>query len=109
IHSFDRVMGAGRFTVAAEIAGTHLNDLEKQTYGRDGAYGSPFGTSADNALSARRYGYNGFYTSTSWGYRVRGAWDYSNVFAGVNLAPSISWAHDVDGYSPTFNEGSKAI
>jgi len=27
----------------------------------------------------------------------------------VNLKPSLSWSHDVDGYGPTFNEGNKAI
>ena len=36
-------------------------------------------------------------------------WDYSNVIAGINLKPNISWSHDVDGYGPVFNEGSKAI
>ncbi len=37
--------------------------------------------------------------------------DYANVFAGVNLKPSIAWSHDVDGYGPNglFNEGAKAV
>ncbi|MDX1368732.1 DUF1302 family protein, partial [Pseudomonas sp.] len=26
-----------------------------------------------------------------------------------NLTPSVAWSHDVDGYGPNFNEGSKAI
>lgn len=109
IHNFDRVMGAGRFTLAGEIAATRLGGLEEKTYGRDAFTGNPFGAAPDGPLAANRYGYGGYFTSNSWGYRVRGVWDYSNVFAGVNLAPSISFAHDVDGYSPTFNEGSKAV
>ncbi|MOA42584.1 hypothetical protein D3C78_1646470 [compost metagenome] len=52
---------------------------------------------------------HGYYTRTSWGYRARAIWDYSNVFAGINLKPNLSWAHDVDGYGPVFNEGSKAV
>ncbi|WP_394558253.1 DUF1302 domain-containing protein [Aquipseudomonas alcaligenes] len=54
---------------------------------------------------------DGFVTSTSWGYRMRAIWDYNDVFAGVNLKPSIAWSHDVDGYGPNgqFNEGAKAI
>ncbi|MDH0893255.1 MULTISPECIES: DUF1302 domain-containing protein [unclassified Pseudomonas] len=54
---------------------------------------------------------DGFATSTSWGYRVRAIWDYPNVFAGVNLKPSIAWSHDVKGYGPNglFTEGAKAI
>lgn len=31
------------------------------------------------------------------------------MFAGVNLSPNLAWSHDVDGYGPTFNEGSKAV
>ncbi len=29
--------------------------------------------------------------------------DYSDVFAGVNLTPSIAWSHDVKGNSPAPN------
>ena len=35
--------------------------------------------------------------------------DYNNVFAGINLTPSIAWSHDVDGYGPNFSEGTKAV
>jgi hypothetical protein len=56
---------------------------------------------------------DGFTTATSWGYRGRAIWDYSDVFAGVNLKPNVAWSHDVKGYSPgpggNFEEGRKAI
>ena len=52
---------------------------------------------------------HGFYTTDSWGYRLRGRLDYPNVFAGVNLAPNIAWSHDVEGNGPNFEEGLKAI
>ena len=54
---------------------------------------------------------DGYVTSTSWGYRARAIWDYPDVFAGVNLRPSVSWSHDVDGYGPNglFTEGAKAV
>ncbi|MCY1312327.1 hypothetical protein D9M70_627400 [compost metagenome] len=55
------------------------------------------------------YGFHGFLTSSSWGYRARGILDYSNVFAGINLKPNLAWSHDVDGYGPVFNEGAKAV
>ena len=37
--------------------------------------------------------------------------EYSNVFAGVNLRPSINFNHDVSGNSPigTFLEDRKAL
>jgi hypothetical protein len=115
-HFFDQVMGAGRMTLVGEIGAMRIGALEKRTYGRDSIYGSPNcpATGCDagymgNIQSALEHGYHGFATSTSWGYRARAIWDYSNVFAGVNLSPSISWSHDVDGYGPVFNEGSKAV
>ncbi|HWD32722.1 MAG TPA: DUF1302 domain-containing protein [Pseudomonas sp.] len=52
---------------------------------------------------------HGFYTTDSWGYRLRGRLDYPNVFAGVNLAPNLAWSHDVEGNGPNFEEGLKAV
>jgi hypothetical protein len=128
-HFFDQVMGAERLTTVAEVGWTHVGGLEstrKARYGRDAAYGPgplPNGTcqslnagtlagSAQNNLS--RYCENdGFTTTDSWGYRARAVWDYNNAFAGINLRPSIAWAHDVKGYSPSpaanFEEGRKAV
>ena len=51
----------------------------------------------------------GYYTPVSWGYRLRAVEEYSDVFAGVNLKPNITFSHDVRGNGPTFTEGSKAI
>ncbi len=128
-HFFDQVMGAERLTMVGEIGWTHVGGLEstrKIRYGRDPVFGpgplpngqcealnsSTLGTSDANNVS--RYCENDGYTTTdSWGYRVRAIWDYNNVFAGVNLRPSVAWSHDVDGYSPgpggNFEEGRKAI
>jgi len=128
-HFFDQVMGAERLTVVGEVGWTHVGGLEstsKLRYGRDPSYGPgplPNGQcttlnagtlagAAQNNLS--RYCENdGFTTTDSWGYRARAIWDYNNVFAGVNLKPSVAWSHDVDGYSPgpggNFEEGRKAI
>ncbi len=40
---------------------------------------------------------------------MRAALNYSNVFAGVNLTPTLSWSHDVEGWGPNFNQDAKAI
>jgi len=128
-HFFDQIMGAERLTVVGEVGWTHVGGLEstsKLRYGRDPSYGpgplpngqcatlnaSTLAGAAQNNLS--RYCENdGFTTTDSWGYRARAIWDYNNVFAGVNLKPSVAWSHDVDGYSPgpggNFEEGRKAI
>lgn len=108
-HFFDQVMGAGRVTVVGEVGYTHVGGLESSNtlrYGRDSIYGTP---DAPEQLAA--YGTDGFVTANSWGYRLRALADYSNVFAGVNLTPNVSFSHDVDGYGPNglFNEGAKAV
>ncbi|HAG20707.1 MAG TPA: DUF1302 domain-containing protein [Pseudomonas sp.] len=113
-HFFDQVLGAGRVTVVGELAYAHVGGLESKQdirYGRDAIYGSPAGTQASNLASQARYGWDGFVTANSWGYRLRTIADYNNVFAGINLKPNLSFSHDVDGYGPNglFNEGSKAV
>jgi hypothetical protein len=128
-HFFDQIMGADRLTMVGEVGWTHVGGLDsssKLRYGRDPSYGPgplPNGQcqtvnagtlagGAQNNLS--RYCENdGFTTADSWGYRARAIWDYNNVFAGVNLKPSVAWSHDVSGYSPgpggNFEEGRKAV
>jgi hypothetical protein len=139
-HFFDQVMGASRLTLVGEIGVVHVGGLEssdKVRYGRDPIYGPGSlpgnytvttpgigGTySACEGLNVSTLGSrsgknltkycedDGFVTSTSWGYRVRAIWDYPNVFAGVNLRPSVAWSHDVDGYGPNgmFTEDAKAV
>ena len=111
-HFFDQVLGASRLTLVGEVGLTGIGGLESRdevAYGRDSIYGSPHGTIASNIAARNEYGTHGFYTNTSWGYRARGILDYNDVFAGVNLKPNVSFSHDVDGYGPVFNEGSKAV
>ena len=108
-HFFDQILGAGRVTVVGEIGYAHVGGLESTSelrYGRDANFGTP-----TDALALAANGRHGFVTANSWGYRLRALADYSNVFAGVNLTPNISFSHDVDGYGPNglFNEGSKAV
>jgi hypothetical protein len=125
---FDQVLGASRLTVVGEVGYNHINGLGKADgsdlrFGRSPAFGSGElpgtagaaacrGTAAGlpNASNpAQECNNDGFYTSNSWGYRLRGKLDYPNVIAGINLSPNIAWSHDVQGYGPNFDEGSKAV
>lgn len=110
-HFFDQVLGASRATVVGEVGLTHVGGLGDTRYGRDAIYGSPTSIIPDSPTSAQANGWHGFVTKNSWGYRVRGILDYSDVFAGINLHPNMAFSHDVDGYGPNgqFNEGAKAI
>ncbi len=125
---FDQVLGASRLTLVGEVGYNHINGLGKADgsdlrFGRSPSFGSGElqgaagpATCAGTAVGtpsasnpAQECNGHGFYTSNSWGYRLRGKLDYQNVFAGINLSPNLAWSHDVEGYGPNFDEGSKAV
>jgi hypothetical protein len=119
-HFFDQVMGADRLTMVGELGVTHIGGLEGRgdlRYGRSTAYGqgelanNSLCTGLTNAATPNNCTDDGFITGTSWGYRVRAIWEYSNLIPGVELRPNLAWSHDISGYGPEpgFNEGSKAI
>jgi hypothetical protein len=126
-HFFDQVMGASRLTLVGEIGVVHTGGLESTSearYGRDPVFGpGPLPNNQCVVLNAGTLGSataenvskycedDGFVTSTAWGYRMRAVWDYNDVFAGINLKPSVAWSHDVDGYGPNglFTEDAKAV
>jgi hypothetical protein len=126
-HFFDQVMGASRLTLVGEVGWTHVGGLESDKdirYGRDPSFGtagdmcvavnaSTGGGNSSSQMLDKACDRDGFTTTDSWGYRARAIWDYPDVFAGVNLKPSVAWSHDVSGYSPgpggNFEEGRKAV
>ena len=105
IKFIDRFLGADRFTLIAEAGYTFIHDF----------------TEGDNQIRFQRDGFfdqpennnQGFVTESSWGYRTLIEGEYSDVFAGINLKPSIAFNHDVEGYSPTntsgFGEGEQSV
>jgi len=106
IYFWDRGLGAERVSIVGEVAWIHVSDLPPisvMPYGRNPTFGAPtnLGGPSDQ----------GFVTTDSWGYRIRASANYPNVFSGVELTPSIAWAQDVNGTSPTpsFIDGRKAI
>ncbi|WP_112718434.1 DUF1302 domain-containing protein [Moritella yayanosii] len=109
IKFFDKALGTDRITTVAELGYGHVWDLDESDgalkYGRATTYGVSFdGVGDDN---------DGFTTTDSAGYRLAIKADYRNAFAGVDLAPSVAWSHDVYGYSPepqgTFQEGRTGV
>jgi hypothetical protein len=120
VQFIDRVLGASRLTLVGEVGYNHIsgisNDAGQLRFGRDPVYGigelTPSNlacTALLNAPNPDQCNDDGFFTSSSWGYRARANLDYNNVFAGINLSPNVAWSHDVDGYGPNFSEGNKAI
>jgi len=107
LYFWEQGLGAQRVTLIGEVAWIGVDNLPsiaEMPYGRNPIWGAPqTGIGGPNDL--------GFVTSSSWGYRIRAAANYPNVFAGVELTPSIAWSHDVSGTSPTptFLDGRKAV
>jgi hypothetical protein len=121
VHFFDQVMGADRLTLVGEVGLVHVGDLEGKgglRYGRDPVFGqgalypdNQLCRTVTSANTAQNCNDHGFLTSTSWGYRARAIWEYSNLIPAMTFRPNLAWSQDVDGYAPEpgFNEGSKAI
>ncbi|MNX35136.1 hypothetical protein D3C86_653930 [compost metagenome] len=128
---FDQVLGAERLTLVGEVGYNRINGLgssdgTEERFGRNSVFGAgqlvnqavcvgqntpvpgqPGATRPSNPQ--QECNSHGFYTTDSWGYRLRGKLEYPNVFAGINLSPNVAWSHDVDGVGPNFEEGNKAI
>lgn len=122
---FDQVLAASRLTLVGEVGYNRVSGLSTDTgdvrFGRSPTYGA--GALVDNGAVCRgtaagtptasnpqqECNNKGYYTSDSWGYRVRGKLDYPNVIAGINLSPSVAWSHDVNGTGVSFEEGAKAV
>lgn len=131
---YDRVLGASRLTIIAEAGMVMTNGIEDKGkeqgyyYGRNPVFGLNIPSlesyltnkGLDAAVAAGTAaaintgaGNDGFVTDVAWGYRARAVLEYSDVFAGVSLRPTIDWKHDVSGYSPEpgqqFAEGTKSF
>ncbi|MDG9885868.1 DUF1302 domain-containing protein [Pseudomonas sp. GD04058] len=120
VQALGQVMGANQLVLMGEVGATWVGGLEGRfgpRYGRSGAYGN--GELADNDLclaiskSPGDCNGEGFVTPFSWGYRLRATWSYPGLVSGLDIRPSLAWAHDVKGYAPAdgsaFNEGSRSI
>ncbi|MBD9504793.1 DUF1302 domain-containing protein [Pseudomonas sp. BGr12] len=121
---FDQVLGSERLTLVGEVGYDHIsgigNSVGDLRFGRSPTFGAGelldqsvcVGTAAGTATASnpqQECNNKGFYTTSSWGYRVRGILDYPNVIAGINFKPNMAWSQDINGTGPSFEEGAKAI
>lgn len=103
----NRVLGADQYALLGEIA-YQWNDKDKDTrYGRPSIFGigphASLGGNTCGTLNRHPDGCSsndGYVTRDSWGYRLYGQLEYTNVGnSGVTVIPSVFWAHDVDGFA----------
>jgi len=114
---FGPMLGSQQFTLLGEVGGVWANLPGKDVlrYDAPGTFTSGsaaamvntgFGTIPPTPASA-------FADPFSWGYQILGRLDYNNVFAGVNLSPSVAFSHDVNGNTPlplgNFIAGRKSV
>jgi hypothetical protein len=106
ISTINNIVGASQVAVVGEVGGQFIHDFDDVLrYGRASFYG--------NATFDDTEDLDGFATESSFGYRARVSATYNNVFAGIDVTPTISWAHDVSGTSAgpggPFLEGNQTL
>ncbi|MCW9058434.1 MAG: DUF1302 domain-containing protein [Gammaproteobacteria bacterium] len=105
--TFGPTLGAEQLVVLGEVGYTHLKLPSDLKFAASGCHLPQPGSSV--AASFGSISTDCFMTSGSWGYRLVGRLDYSNAIGATTVSPRLVFSHDVNGRSPTFNEGAKAL
>jgi hypothetical protein len=105
--AFGPTFGAEQLVVVGEVGYTRLELPSNLKFAAPGCHLPQVGSSASSAFNSTSSGC--FATENSWGYRLVGRLDYPNAIGAVTVSPRLAFSHDVDGRSPTFNEGAKAM
>lgn len=117
-HLFGPRFGTDNFVMLAEVGGVWIHDMpgfDELRLNGPGTARSGGNPDMPGIIMALHNGpeTNPFPTDFAWGYRVVAKADYNNVFAGVNMSPKITFAHDVNGITPDpmflFTEGRKSM
>lgn len=101
---FGPMLGASSLTLVGEVGGVWVNDLPAKDILRyegsgtftSGSQAAMLGTGS--VLPATPL--EAFADDFSWGYQVVGRLEYNNLFAGINVLPTIAFTHDVAGNTP---------
>ena len=103
-------MGSDQAVIVSEIGYTKYSGLPTGQKFSGPATGLPATAFAAQLASVGAFAQqtDGFITDNSWGYRVVGRLEYSNLVYGANVAPRIAFNHDVKGVSQTFNQETKS-
>jgi hypothetical protein len=106
--SMANLLNAEQLILVGEVGFNWFHSLPKGlVFNGSGAYlpATAFGSALSSAFSVQS---EGFVTDFSWGYRLAGRLEYSNLLLGGNVAPRLAYTHDVKGVGPNFNEGVKS-
>jgi hypothetical protein len=104
---FGPTLGADQLVVLGEVGYTYLNLPSDLKFAAPGCHLPQPGSSL--AASFGSVSTDCFMTRDSWGYRLVGRLDFPNAIGAATVSPRLVFSHDVNGRSPTFNEGAKAL
>jgi len=101
--AFGPFIGSNQWVLVGEVGAQWIHDypddLKLDGPGTDLTYIAAI--AGQGGAPAGLISEDGFATEFSWGYRAVARFDYLNAFQGVNLFPSVSFQHDVQGVSPS--------
>ena len=112
---FHSVLRAEEATLAAEVGMKYMNDLPDQAsrrYGRQDAFGvGPVNNICEPGSLATQCSQEGYVSRRAWGYRLKAGLRYPNIVDQVDFTPSLTFAHDVRGwsYDNGFNEDRRTL
>lgn len=115
---FGPMLGAQQFNLVAEVGGVHADLPSQDVLRYDGPGTFTAGTlqqmlATGNSAALGWTPAKAFADEFSWGYQILGRLDYTNVFAGINVSPTLAFTHDVSGNTPlplgNFIEDRKSI
>ena len=101
-HLFGPTFGANQFVGLIEVGGIDIRDMPDTDVLRLNGPGTARSGSTSLLMADIQNGTetNPFPTEFSWGYKLVGKLDYSNVYAGINMSPRVVFSHDVKGITP---------
>jgi hypothetical protein len=117
-HLFGPTFGASQLVGLIEVGGININDMPDQSVLRLNGPGTARSGGIASAPGLNKAIHDGvesnpFPTEFAWGYRAIAKFEYTNVIAGINIAPRVVFAHDVKGITPDplfmFIEGRKSM
>lgn len=106
--AFGPMIGAEQLVVVGEVGHNRQDLTDGLVFAGPGVYLPAQGSSTATTAGSTQPNMEGYATKSSWGYRLVGRLDYPNAIGAITLSPRIAYAHDVNGVSSTFNEGTQA-
>jgi hypothetical protein len=105
--AFGPSLGADQFTVVGEVGCTYLGLPSGVYFNGPGVFLPAPGSNTTTSFGSVQT--TGYPTSFSWGYRLLGRLDYPNALGAATMSPRVAFGQDVNGVSPTFNQGVMSL